>query len=163
MAVGIADTFAAGIAQKEGAVQHFVIFRAGKPCGFIIRFGDNAVRVVYADFRPGIDAVLPFPKFNQPCASLIIEIDGKGIEDHLETGRHIIVEPGVSGMPLRGIRCGRKETAVAVKTVTEGINQFVYERTFCAAVHTVYFADNFFPAAMKEDTAEKGNEKQGKE
>jgi len=66
-------------------------------------------------------------------------------------------------MPLRGVRCRRKETAVAVKTVAEGINKFVYERAFRAAVHTVYPADNFFPVALKKDTAEKSNEKQSKE
>ena len=121
----IANAFVSGIAQKEGAVQHFIIFRAGKPCGFIIRFGDNAVCVVYADFRAGIDAVLPFPEFDQPCASPIIEIDGKGVEYHLETWRHIVIEPCVSGVPLRGVHRGGKETMVAVKTITERINKLV--------------------------------------
>ena len=125
MPIGIADAFAATLAELERAVKHFVIFRAGKPCGFIVRLGDNTVCVVYADFRPGIDAVLPFPEFDQPCASPIIEIDGKGVEYHLETWRHIVIEPCVSGAPLRGIHRGGKETMVTVKTITERINKLV--------------------------------------
>jgi len=154
-----ADALVSGIAQKEGTVQHFMVFRAGKPCGFIFRFGDNAVCVVYADFRPGVDAVLPFPEFDQPCAPPVVKIDGQGVEHHLETGRHIVIEPCVSGVPLRGVHRGGKETMVTVKTITEGVNQFIQKGTFGTAVHFFYLTDDFFPPALKEDTAENSHEK----
>lgn len=115
--------------------------------------------MVNTDFRAGIDAVLSFPKFNQPCAAPIIKIDGEGVEYHLEAGRQIIVEPGVPGLTLGGIHCGGKKAAVTVKIVSEGIYQLVYKRTFGAAVHPFNLADYFFSAALKEDTAENSHEK----
>ena len=121
----IADAFIFPVAQKEGDVKHFVPVCAGKPCGFIVCFRDNGIGMIDADFRTGIDAVLSFPKFNQPGSSPVIKINREGVKDHLETGRHIIIEPGVSGLLLRGVHRGGKESAVAVKTVAERICQLV--------------------------------------
>ena len=125
MPPGIADALVFKLTKSERAVQHFAVFGAGKPGGFIFCFRNNTVRVVDADFRTGIDAVLSFPKFNQPCAAPVIKIDGKGVENHLETGRHMIVKPGIPGLSLWGVHCGGKKAAATVKIVAEGIYQLV--------------------------------------
>lgn len=125
VALGSADAFGFVFTEPEGTVKHFVIIRAGEPGGFIFAFGNNCVGVVYADFGSGIDTVLPFPEFDQPGSALIVEIDGKGVEYHMKTGRHIVVEPGISGLSLRCIHCGGKEPAVTVKSVAEGVCQLV--------------------------------------
>ena len=71
----------------------------------------------------------------------------------------LVVEPCVSGVPLRGVHRGGKETMVTVKTITEGVNQFIQKGTFGTAVHFFYLTDDFFPPALKEDTAENSHEK----
>lgn len=125
VSLGSADAIGFVLAQPEGAVKHFMIICAGEPGAFIFAFGNNGVGVVYADFRPGIDTVLPFPEFDQPGFALIVEIDGKCVKNHMKTGCHIVVEPGISGLSLRCVQRGGKEPAVTVKTVAEGICQLV--------------------------------------
>lgn len=65
-------------------------------------------------------------------------------------------------MLLGRVHCGGKEPAVTVIIVTKGIYQLVQEGAFGTAVHRIDSADDFFPVALKEDTAEKGDEKQSK-
>jgi len=156
---GIADAFVPAIAQKEGAFQHFLLFRAGEPCAFVILFGNNGIGVVYADFCSGIDTVLSLPEFDQPGSAPVVKIDGETVKNHLKAWSHIIVEPGISGLFLRGVQCGGKEPAVTVKIVAEGIYQFVQEGTFGAAVHRIDFTDDPSSAALKENAAEEGHEK----
>ncbi len=153
---GSADALGFVLAEPEGAVKHFMVIRAGEPGGFIFVFGNYGVGVVYADFRSGIDTVLPFPEFDQPGSVLIVEIDGKGVKNHVETGCHVVVEPGISRLPLRRVHRGGKEAAVTVKIVAERVCQFVQNGTFGAVVHRVDLTDDSFSAALKKDTAEKG-------
>lgn len=159
MASGVADTVVSAVAEPEAAVRHFIFLCGGEQSLFIVFLRDYGIRMVYADFRAGIDTVLALPKFDQPGSSPVIEIDRESVKNHLETGSHIIVEPGVSGSLLRSVHGRGKKSAVTVKTVTKGIYQFVQKRTFGTAVHTAYLTDNFFAVAVKENTAEKGDEK----
>ena len=163
MAVGIADTLVLTFTEPEGTVQHLVFFRTGEPGGFVVAFRDNGIRVVDANLRAGIDTVLSFPEFNQPGSAPIVEIDGKRIENHLKAGRHIVIEPCVSGLSLGCVHRGGKEPAVTVKIVTEGVYQFVQKGTFGTVIHGSDLTDDLFAPALKEDTAEKGCEKQSKE
>ena len=156
---GSADALGFVPAESEGTVKHFMVIRAGEPGAFIFVFGNNGVGMVYADFRPGIDTVLPLPEFDQPGFALIVEIDGKCVKNHMKTGCHIIVEPGISGLSLRCVCRGGKEAAVTVETVAEGVYQLVQKRTFGAAVHRIDFTDYLFSMALEKDTAEK-SEKQ---
>lgn len=158
VAFGIADAIVFTFAESKGTVKHFMIIRAGEPGVFIFAFGNHGVGVVYADLCPGIDTVLPFPEFDQPSSALIVEIDGKGIKNHMKTRCHIVVEPGISGMSLRCVHRGGKEAAVTEKTVAERGYQLVQKGIFGAVVHRIDPADDFFPAALKEDTAEKSEE-----
>lgn len=113
----------------------------------------NAVSFVDAGFTAGIDAVLAFPEFNQPSPAAVIKVDGEGIKNHLKTGCHIVIEPGIPGFFLPGIRGGRKDAAVAMETVAEGLHQFIYQRTFGTAVHGQDFTDDFLLVAVRENTA----------
>ncbi len=153
MPSGIADAVASFFAQEEGTIQHFMIFGAGKPGGFVVAFRNDSICVVYADFGAGIDAVLAFPEFNQPSPAAVIKVDGEGIKNHLKTGCHIVIEPGIPGFFLPGIRGGRKDAAVAMETVAEGLHQFIYQRTFGTAVHGQDFTDDFLLVAVRENTA----------
>ena len=158
VAPAVADTVISFVAQQEGAVQHFVFFGTGEPGTFVILFRNDTIRMINTDFGTGIDTVLAFPQFNQPGPAAIIKVEGKRIKDHLETRSHIVIEVGVPGLFLPGVCCGREDTAVTVKTVAEGVYQFIHKRTFGTAVHGVDFTDDFFSAAVKEDTAKKGCE-----
>lgn len=159
MTSGIADAVIAFIAQEEGTFQHFLFRGTGEPGSFVVLFGDDCVCMVYADLCTGVDAVLAFPEFDQPGPAAVIKVNRKCIKDHLEPGCHIVIEPGVSGLLLPGIYGGREDAAVAVEAVAERIDQFVYKSALGTAVHGVDLADDLFPAAVKEDTAEKSHKK----
>lgn len=154
MAFAQPDAVFAFVAQAHGTGQHFVIVSSGKKRCFVFRLGKNAVRVVYADFGACIDAVLSFPKFDQPRSAAVIEVYGEGVEDHLKAGRHVVVEPGVPCVFLPGVHSGREETTAAVIGIAEGFGKFVKQRTFFTFVHAADFADDFFASEMKEDRTE---------
>ena len=135
-----------------------MFFGAGEPGALAVTCGYDGIGVVYADFCTGIDAILTFPELDQPGSAAVIKVDRKRIEDHLETGRHIVIEPRVSGLLLPGVYCGGEDAAVTVETIAEGIYQFLYKGTFGTAVHSLNLTDDFLPAAMKKDTAKKGHE-----
>lgn len=125
MTTAAADTLVPVPAEPEGTVEHFTVLCAGEPGVFIVAFRDDMIGVVDSDFRPGVDAVLPFPKFNEPGSAPVIEIDGKRVENHLKTGRHIVVKPGVSGLSLGRVHRGGKESAVTMEIVTKRIYQLI--------------------------------------
>ncbi len=154
----VADAVVFVPAKAKRAVEHFSFVRAGKPGGLVFAFGNHGICVVDANFRSGVDAVLSFPKFDQPGFVLIIEVDRQGVEDHPETGRQIVVKPGVASLFLGRIHCGRKETVVTVEIITEGGGQFIQKGALGAAVHGIDLADDLFAAALKENAAEKGDE-----
>lgn len=112
-------------AKTEGAVEHFRFIRAGEPGGFVVAFRNHGICVINANFRSGVDTVLPFPKFDQPGSALIIKVDREGVKDHSETGCQIVVKPGVAGLLLGRIHRGGKEPAVTVEIVTEGVYQLI--------------------------------------
>ena len=112
--------------------------------------------------KPGVDAVLAFPEFDQPRLFLVVEIDREGVEDHLETGRHIVIEPRVAGGLLPGVYGGGKETAAAVIDIAERSRQFLQHGTFLTFIHTFDPADDLFSAEMTEDHADKRDQKQDK-
>lgn len=128
-------------------------------CNLIFCFGQNSVGMIDADLRTGVNTILAFPEFDQPCFVPIIKIDRKGIENHLKPGRHIVVEPGIAGGFLPGVRGGRKETTAAVKDIAERFGQFFQERTFPAFVHAADASDNLFFADMAEEYAEQYDQK----
>ncbi len=128
----------------------------------IFRLGQEPVGMVDADLRPGVDAVLAFPEFDQPRLFLVVEIDREGVEDHLETGRHIVIEPRVAGGLLPGVYGGGKETAAAVIDIAERSRQFLQHGTFLTFIHTFDPADDLFSAEMTEDHADKRDQKQDK-
>lgn len=136
-----------------------MILCAGKPSALVVCLRNDGVSMIYADFRTGIDTVLSFPEFYQPGSAAIIEINRKGVKNHLKTRRHIVIEPGVPGLFLPSVCCGGKDAAVAVEAVAERVYQFFEEGTFGTAVHGTDFTDDFFPVTMKKDTAEKGQKK----
>ena len=146
------------IAQQERTFQHFVLFRTGEPGAFVVLFRNDRICMIDTNLRTGIDTILAFPDFNQPGSAAIIEIDRKRVKDHLKTGRHIVIKPGVPCLFLPGVCCGREDAAVTMKTIAEWIHQFIYKRTFGTTVHTVDFTDDFLSTAVKEDTAQKGHE-----
>lgn len=125
----------------------------------IFGLGQQSVGMIDTNFGTGVDAVLPFPEFDQPCFIQIIKVDRKSVEDHLETGRHIVVDPSIAGGFLPRIQCGRKETAAAVVGVAEGCCQFLQKRAFLTFVHTLNFTDDLFSAVMTEQHAYKCDQK----
>ena len=127
-------------------------------CGPIFRLRQQSVGVIDTDFGTGIDAVLAFPELNQPCSAAIIEVDRKRVEYHLESGRHIIVEPGIPRGFLPGINGRRKEAAAAMIHITEGFRQFLQQGTFPALIHTLNSADNLLSAKVPKKHAQKGKQ-----
>lgn len=134
-----------------------------KASHLIFCLGQQSVGVIDTDLGPGVDTVLPFPEFDQPCFFLIIEVDRESVEDHLEAWRHIVVEPGIAGGLLPRVQSGREETAAAVIDVSEGRCQLFQERTFLAFIHTLNFADDLFPAEMAKEHTDKSDQKQDKQ
>ena len=84
----------------------------------------------------------------------VIEINRKGVKDHLETGRHIVIEPGVTGILLPCIDGRRKITAATVIKVTKGFRQLLQQRTFLSLIHARNLADYFFSAEMSKEHAD---------
>ena len=125
----------------------------------IFGLGQQSVGMIDTDLGTGVDAVLPFPEFDQPCFIQIIKVDRKRVEDHLETGRHIVVDPSIAGGFLPRIQCGRKETAAAVVGVAEWRCQFLQKRAFLTFVHTLNFTDDLFSAVMTEQHTYKCDQK----
>ena len=119
--------------------------------------------MIDTDLRAGVDAVLAFPEFDQPCFSMIVEVDRKGVEDHLETGSHIVIEPCVAGGFLPRVKGGREETAAAVESIAEGRRQVLQKRTFLTFIHAFDFTDDLFSAEMAEEHARKGKQQQDKQ
>ena len=107
------------------------------------------------DFRAGLDSVLSFPEFHQPGFTLSIELYGQCVDDHLETGRHIVVEPGISCGFLPCVPGGGEETVTTMVFVAKRQCQFVQQRTFLTFVHAVDTADYFLLTEMKEKYTEK--------
>ena len=60
--------------QLQRAGQHLLLIGRLKMCRPVLRLGQQPVAVVNADLSACIDAVLPFPEFNQPCPVPIIKI-----------------------------------------------------------------------------------------
>lgn len=136
-----------------------MFFGAGEPGALAVTCGYDGIGVVYADFCTGIDAILTFPELDQPGSAAVIKVDRKRIEDHLETGRHIVVDPSIAGGFLPRIQCGRKETAAAVVGVAEWRCQFLQKRAFLTFVHTLNFTDDLFSAVMTEQHTYKCDQK----
>ena len=145
--------------QLQRAGQHLLLIGRLKMCRPVLRLGQQPVAVVNADLSACIDAVLPFPEFNQPCPVPIIKIHRKGIEHHLEPGSQVVVGPGIAGILLPGIHRGGKEPAAAVIHIAEGLRQLLHQGAFFALFHIPDSADNFLPAEMTEYHAEKRNQK----
>lgn len=139
-----------------------MFFGAGEPGALAVTCGYDGIGVVYADFCTGIDAILTFPELDQPGSAAVIKVDRKRIEDHLETGRHIVIEPRVAGGLLPGVYGGGKETAAAVIDIAERSRQFLQHGTFLTFIHTFDPADDLFSAEMTEDHADKRDQKQDK-
>ena len=53
---------------------------------------EDAFGPVDADLRACGDAILPFPEFNHPGPSVVTEIDGLAVENHLKMDRAFIEE-----------------------------------------------------------------------
>ena len=94
------DTAAVLPTEHKRAVQQFRVRRCLKPCRPVLLLSENPVRMVNADFAPGIDAILPFPELNQPCPAVIVKVHRQRIKNHLEARRHIIINPGIPRLPL---------------------------------------------------------------
>lgn len=106
---GITDTFVFAVAELKGTVEHLLFFGTVEERFPVLFSGDKSICVIDTDFRTCIDAVLTFPEFDQPGFPPIIKVDRERVKDHLETGRHIVVKPGVTGLFLRGVHCGGKK------------------------------------------------------
>ena len=147
------------LTQMQRAGEHFVFVDGREMRHLIFCLGQQPVGMIGTDFRSGVDAVLAFPEFDQPCSAPVIEVDRKGIEDHLEPGSHIVVEPGIAGGLLPGIQSGGEETAAAVVSIAEGRRQFLQKRTFLTFIHAFDFADDLFSAEMAEKHTDKSDQK----
>ena len=88
--------------------------------------------MVDADLGAGVDAVLALPEFNQPCPAPVVEVHRKGVEHHLETGGHVVVDPGITGALLPGVQGGGEESAAAVVRIAEGLRQLLQQGAFLA-------------------------------
>ena len=147
------------LAKMQRAGEHFVFVDGREMCHLVFRLRQQPVGMIDTDLRAGVDAVLAFPEFDQPCSAPVIEVDRKGIEDHLEPGSHIVVEPGIAGGLLPGIQSGGEETAAAVVSIAEGRRQFIQKRTFLTFIHAFDFADDLFSAEMAEKHTDKSDQK----
>lgn len=83
--------------QLQRTGQHFILSGCLKKCRAIFRLGQQPVSMIDTDLCTGINTILSLPKFYQPSPVTVIKIDRKGIEYHLETGRHKVVQPCVAG------------------------------------------------------------------
>ena len=162
MLLGELDVGIVRHAKMQRAGERFMFIGSREMSYLIFGLGQQSVGMIDTDFGTGVDAVLSFPEFDQPCFIQIIKVDRKSVEDHLETGRHIVIEPRVAGGLLPGVYGGGKETAAAVIDIAERSRQFLQHRTFLTFIHTFDPADDLFSAEMTEDHADKRDQKQDK-
>ena len=154
------DLHAAAVfaAEQEGAFQQFLVRRGCEHGRLILLFGDDTVRMVDTDLRPRVDAVLSFPELDQPCPAVVVKIYRQGVKNHLETRRHVVVEPGIARLPLPRIQGAGEETVLVMITIPERSDDLVYLAAFLARIHTPDPADDPPLSPPEEDTAEKCHE-----
>ncbi len=157
--LGYPDAGAVLHAQLHGTRQHLILPCRPEKRRAVLGLGQQSVGMVDADLRAGIDAVLAFPEFDQPCPAPVVEIHGEGVEHHLETGGHKVVEPGIAGLFLPGVQGGGEEAAAAVVHIAERFRQFLHHGTFVALIHVPDPADDLPPAEMTKQHTQEGKQK----
>ena len=111
--------------QSKRKMRHVLIVCTLKQSFSPFIFIQYAVSIVNAHLTSGIDAILPFPKLDQPCASLIIKVYGQTVEDHAKAWGDMVVKRAVAERSLPCIDSGGKNILRTNIRIAEGTDQII--------------------------------------
>lgn len=140
--------------QDERKGQHLFIRNTVEKGFLVILRRENCIRNINADLCAGIDSVLPFPEFDQPCLIIVIKINRFAVKHHVEVCGVQIEKGMVTEAALPGIDGGRDHILRGKIGETVRFKQFVEQDELMCAVHASYFADDFVSAEMKQKEKE---------
>ncbi len=144
-------------ADRDG--KHLRIFHAVKQCRFLQNGRNQGIGFVDSDLTSEIDSVLPFPEFDQPRASVIVEINGQTVKNHVKTRGEAVEKLRVSKDALRRVNCGGKNVLRGFIAIAKRLDDRAKNVAFFFAGHPAYpFASLFLAASEKN----KENESDGK-
>ncbi len=86
---------------------------------FLLR--NNAVGIIDTDLAAGVNAVLPFPEFDQPGPPAIVEINGQTVNNHMERQGGRIIERAVTEVSLHGTCPRSKDILCGYIAKAEGL------------------------------------------
>lgn len=139
--VGHGGEYAVIVIKRKGDVKSVAVSDRVKMRQRTLRRRNDSVGIVDTYLRACVDAVLAFPEFDQPGSAAIIEIDGKGVEDHMQGKGSLIEKRGVACLALPGVVAGGDYILSAAVVIAEGSEQFLQKLTLFLAVHAADFLD----------------------
>ena len=142
----------------KGEPQHILIFSAPEKDVIFFLILKNPVCIINADFTAGIDAVLTFPKLNQPGLSLIVKIYRKAVKDHVETKGCLVIEGAIPESSLPGVYPGGEEILGRNVRIAERSNELIQQISFFEHAHGTDLFDDSFSAPKIEAEEEKKKE-----
>lgn len=140
--------------QSVGNMQSVAVIHCLKMCGVVFFFVQDPVRVVDAHFSAGIDAILAFPEFDEPGASLIVEINRKGVKDHVKTERCLVEQGSVPRLALPGIVEGGYDILFWLINVSKRCKDRIQETAFLFEGEGADLLYGRIPAPDSEEKAE---------
>lgn len=111
--------------QFHGHGKQIPLGKTVKLCMGILLRRQEPVCAVYSDFSAGINAVLSFPEFDQPCLAVIIKIDRLAVKHHMEMRRCPVIQFPVAEVILPGVFGSDKNIFANIIGKAKGADLFI--------------------------------------
>lgn len=139
----------------NGYIQILVFIRGREYGGFPSGRRDYAVGVVNAQLASGVDPILSFPEFDEPCFSFIIKIDRLAVHHHIKQRCKFVIDGTVSKLLLPGIRRTGEYILTDIIAIAERLGQFIQQTALFLDRHTADLSYDLPFAEVEEDKEKK--------
>lgn len=139
----------------HGHIEIFIFFYRRKQCGFPSGRRDDLICMIDPQFTAGIDPVLTFPEFDQPCFAIIVKIDRLAVDDHIEKRRKFVIDGAISKPLLPGICRTCKYILSGIIAITKWFRQFIEHTAFFLIGHTAQLSYDLPFTEVEEDKEKK--------
>ena len=95
--------------KHSGHLEHFPVVHSLEQRLLPCVFGQNMVSMIETNLAAGIDTVLSFPEFQEPCPALVIEIHRETVKDHSKVRGDFVIEAAVAHFSLPGVDSGGED------------------------------------------------------
>lgn len=124
----------------------------------VLLFFQNTVTAIDADLTACMDGILSFPELDEPGSSGVVEVDRKGIKDHVKTGGGAVIKGSIAEPFLPCIQRGGEEILRLVIGVAEGKDQIFDQSVFLLSGHIADLLNGIFTPEQAEQDAKDAEE-----